>query len=117
MSNDDGAYTAFKNAQFEALHPRHKSGTSQGGEFAPKGATGAVTVEQRSIIRRFDSDLWNKGEGRPSQGEMRILRDAGLATEDNYHAFALTEAGQAVLKEERFKRGATQAERLKLKGR
>lgn len=60
-----------------------------------------ATAAQVSIIRRFDSQLWLKGERRPQQGELRGLRDGGFAVEHPDHSFTLTERGRTVLSEAR----------------
>ena len=44
----------------------------------------------------------NEVKGKPSQGDMRDLRDAGLAIEYPDHTFCLTERGQEVLREYRI---------------
>jgi hypothetical protein len=63
-----------------------------------------MTQTLTDIIRRFDSQLWRKGERRPSQGEMRDLRDAGYATEWPDHSFTLSDDARAVLNQLRVGR-------------
>jgi len=60
-------------------------------------AVGETTDRLGDIVRRMSLVTRGENERRPSQGEMRELRDAGLAEETPDHSFFLTDKGQEVL--------------------